>query len=379
MGSQTKASLEVLLLSWRDRSHPLGGGAEVFAETVAEGLAARGHRVTIFCAGHDSAPAESGSPAGVRIVRAGGRLSVYPTAAYRFLRGRLGSPDVIVDVQNGLPFLASCWSRTPTVLLCHHVHREQWPVVMGPARARVGWFVESRVSPLVNRRAAYVTVSTSTARELADLGVRAENITVVHNGMPEAVDLSARRAPAPRLVVLGRLVPHKRVEVALNVTAALRKEFPTLQLTVAGQGWWEEPLRQHAAALGLGSDAVDFAGYVDEATKHRLLGEAWVSLVPSIKEGWGLSVVEAAVHSTPSVAFRAAGGVAESVTDGQTGLLADDEQGYTEAVRSLLLDSSLRRRLGDQARAQAATWTWAAAVEEMEAVLLRSARAGRSA
>jgi glycosyltransferase involved in cell wall biosynthesis len=363
--------LEVLLLSWRDRSHPLGGGAEVFAETVAEGLARRGHHVTVFCAAYEGAPTESRTPAGVRIVRAGGRLGVYPTAALRFLRHRLGDPDVIVDVQNGLPFLARLWSRTPTVLLCHHVHREQWPVVMGPVSARLGWFVESRISPLVHRGTAYVTVSESTARELVALGVRPEDVTVVHNGMPEAVDVSAERTAGPSLLVLGRLVPHKRVELALDVTARLREELPDLHLTVAGRGWWEEPLRRHAASLGLGSDTVDFTGYVDEEAKHRLLGAAWVSLVPSIKEGWGLSVVEAAVHGTPSVAFRAAGGVAESVIDGVTGLLADDEDGYAAAVRSLLVDDAFRERLGRQAREHAATWTWAAAVDRMEEVLLR--------
>ena len=364
-----RAPLEVLLLSWRDRSHPLGGGAEVFAERIAEGLAERGHRVTLLCAAHDGAPAEETTAAGVRIVRAGGRLSVYPLAALRFLRHRLGRPDVVIDVQNGVPFMARLWSGTPTVLLCHHVHREQWPVVMGRVSSRLGWFVESQVSPRVNRGATYVTVSQSTATELADLGVRADDIHIVHNGAPDAIVPTAPRATRPSLLVLGRLVPHKRVELALDLTAQLRREIPDLHLTIAGRGWWEEQLREHASALALGPDAVSFAGYVDEPAKHRLLAETWVSLVPSLKEGWGLSVVEAAVHATPSVAFRGAGGVAESVQDGVTGLLADDEAEFVDAVRRLLLDAELRGRLGGQAQDQAATWTWDAAVEAMEAVL----------
>ena len=373
-----RAPLEVLLLSWRDRDHPLGGGAEVFAERIAEGLAHRGHRVTLFCAAYDGAAAEETTSAGVRIVRAGGRLSVYPWAALRFLRHRLGRPDVVVDVQNGVPFMARLWSRTPTVLLCHHVHREQWPVVMGPVSSRLGWFVESQVSPRVNRGTTYVAVSQSTAAELAGLGVRAEDIHIVHNGAPDAIVPSAPRSTHPSLLVLGRLVPHKRVELALDLTAQLREEIPDLHLTIAGRGWWEDQLREHASALELGPDAVTFAGYVEEAAKHRLLAEAWVSLVPSLKEGWGLSVVEAAVHATPSVAFRAAGGVAESVVDGVTGLLADDEAEYVDDVRRLLLDDELRARLGRQAQEQAATWTWDAAVEAMEAVLMLAV-AARSA
>ena len=165
------------------------------------------------------------------------------------------------------------------------------------------------------------------------------------------------------------------MELALDLTARLRQEIPDLHLTIAGRGWWEEQLREHASDLGLGPETATFAGYVEETAKHRLLAAAWVSLVPSLKEGWGLSVVEAAVHATPSVAFRAAGGVAESVVDGVTGLLADDEQSYVEDVRRLLLDDELRLRLGRQAQEQAATWTWDAAIEAMETVLTQAVSA----
>src|SRR5215210_2260537 len=141
------AGLEVLFLNWRDRTHPQGGGSEVYVERIAEGLSLRGHAVTIFCGHHPGAPREEITPAGVRIVRAGGRLSVYPRAALAYLSRRLGRPDAVVDVQNGVPFGASLWCRGRVVLLCHHVHREQWKVVMGPIGAAVGWWLESRVSP----------------------------------------------------------------------------------------------------------------------------------------------------------------------------------------------------------------------------------------
>ena len=288
----------------------------MFAERIAEGLAERGHRVTLLCAAHDGAPAEETTAAGVRIVRAGGRLSVYPLAALRFLRHRLGRPDVVIDVQNGVPFMAQALvryadrlvvpSRAPRAVAGRH----------GPGVVAAGLVRRVAGAPRVNRGATYVTVSESTATQLADLGVRADDIHIVHNGAPDAIVPTAPRATRPSLLVLGRLVPHKRVELALDLTARLRREIPDLHLTIAGRGWWEEQLREHASGLALGPDAVSLAGYVDEPAKHRLLAETWVSLVPSLKEGWGLSVVEAAVHATPSVAFRGAGGVAESVPTG---------------------------------------------------------------
>ena len=67
-------------------------------------------------------------------------------------------PDVVIDTQNGIPFLARLAYGRRVAVLVHHCHREQWPVA-GPAMARFGWFVESRLSPWLHRRNQYVTVS----------------------------------------------------------------------------------------------------------------------------------------------------------------------------------------------------------------------------
>src|SRR5690606_29610981 len=114
----------------------------------------------------------------------------------------------------------------------------------------------------------------------------------------------------------GRLVPQKRVEIAMNAVAALRVELPDLTLDVVGTGWWEPQLEEHADALGI-SDRVTFHGFVSEQEKHELLARAWVHAMPSLKEGWGLVVVEAGIHGTPTVAFRDAGGPSDSVLDGR--------------------------------------------------------------
>ncbi|HEV8373740.1 MAG TPA: glycosyltransferase family 1 protein, partial [Actinomycetota bacterium] len=119
----------VLFLNWRDTSHPEGGGSEVYVQQVAAGLAAKGRPVTLFCAAHQAAPSEERS-GGVRIVRRGSRLGVYLQAWWAHLTGRLGEHEVVVDVQNGLPFFSPLGCRRPVVVLVHHVHREQWRVVL---------------------------------------------------------------------------------------------------------------------------------------------------------------------------------------------------------------------------------------------------------
>src|ERR687896_1157937 len=148
----------VLILNWRDTTHPEGGGSEVYVERVAAGLAAQGRPVTLFCAAHPGAAADE-RVGGIRVVRRGGRLGVYLHAWLAHLTGRLGPHDVVVDVQNGLPFLSSLWCRRPLVVLVHHVHREQWRGVLPPLQARVGWWIESRLAPSLYRRARYVAVS----------------------------------------------------------------------------------------------------------------------------------------------------------------------------------------------------------------------------
>jgi glycosyltransferase involved in cell wall biosynthesis len=304
----------------------------------------------------------------LRIVRAGGRHTVYLYAALIYLAGavglgplarrRLGRPTVIIDVGNGMPFLSRLYARRPVIALVHHVHREQWPVVFGPRLARIGWWIESRLAVRVYRRCRYVTVSESSRDELVTLGVERDRITVVHNGTPEVTGPPLPRAPHPSLVVLGRLVPHKRVELALRATALLATELPTLELVVAGQGWWAEPLRQLAADLGV-EDRVRFAGFVAEERKHELLCSAWLLLQPSLKEGWGLTIVEAGARGTPSVAFRSAGGVVDAMADGETGVLVSDEFEFFQAVRSLVLDARRRAEMGAAAATYARRFTWA--------------------
>ena len=358
----------VLILNWRDTTHPEGGGSEVYVERIAAGLAAQGRPVTLFCAAHPGAPPAE-RVGGVRVVRRGGRLSVYPHAWWAHLTGRLGGHEVVVDVQNGLPFFSALWCRRPLVVLVHHVHREQWRVVLPPLQARLGWWVESRLAPRLYRRARYVAVSEATRRELVTLGVRPAAVTVVHNGMAAAGPAAAgSRTPFPSVCVLGRLVPHKRVELALEAAARIRPHLPGLRVLVVGQGWWEPRLREAVDRLGL-RDAVELLGWVDEETKQRVLASSWVLAMPSVKEGWGLAVLEAAANGTPTVAFRDAGGLGESVLHGTTGLLADDLEEFTRHLAWVLLNRHLRERLGEAARAHAARFTWPQAVAAFAAVL----------
>ncbi|MBV8292783.1 MAG: glycosyltransferase family 4 protein, partial [Mycobacterium sp.] len=350
----------VLLLCWRDTGHPQGGGSETYLQRIGAQLAATGVAVTLRTA-HYPGAARREVIDGVRINRAGGRYSVYVWGMLAMAAARLGlgplrrvRPDVVVDTQNGLPFLARLVYGRRVAVLVHHCHREQWPVA-GWFFGRLGWFVESWLSPRVHRRNQYVTVSLPSARDLVGLGVANERIALVRNGLDEAPEASLRgpRAGHPRLLVLSRLVPHKQIEDALTAVAALRPTIPGLHLDIVGGGWWWQRLVDHAARLGI-SDAVTFHGHVDDVTKHHVMQRSWVHVLPSRKEGWGLAVIETAQHAVPTIGYRSSGGLADSIIDGVTGVLVDSRAELVNRLQQLLADPVLRDELGAKAQARSA-------------------------
>ena len=365
----------VLLLCWRDTGHPQGGGSETYLQRVGAQLAASGIDVTLRTARYEGARRRD-MVDGVHISRAGGRYTVYIWAGLAMVASRIGlgplrrsRPDVVIDSQNGLPFLARLAYGRRVVLLVHHCHRDQWPVA-GRFLSRFGWFVESWLSPRLHRDNQYVTVSLPSARDLTDLGVDANRVAVVRNGLDEAPPdtLTGERSATPRAVVLSRLVPHKQIEDALDAVAVLRPRMPELQLDIIGGGWWEDRLVRRAEQLGI-ADAVTFHGHVDDVTKHSVVQRCWVHLLPSAKEGWGLAVIEAAQHGVPTIGYRSSGGLTDSVVDGVTGVLVDSHDDFVDRFEELLTDHVLREELGAKAAARSREFSWPQSASAMCTVL----------
>jgi len=365
----------VLLLCWRDTGHPQGGGSETYLQRIGSQLAASGVDVTLRTARYPGAPRREVLD-GVTISRGGGDYTVYVLAGLAMLASRIGlgplrrvRPDVVIDSQNGVPFLARLAFGRRAVLLVHHCHREQWPVA-GVLLSRLGWFVESMLSPRLHRHNQYVTVSLPSARDLADLGVDPDHVAVVRNGLDEAPadTMALARSRTPRVAVLSRLVPHKQIEDVLDAVGELLPRIPELRLDVVGGGWWDERLVAHAARLGI-TDAVTFHGHVDDRTKHQVLQRCWVHVLPSRKEGWALAVTEAAQHAVPTIGYRSSGGLTDSIVDGVTGLLVDDHGELVSRLDHLLSDDVLREQLGTKAQIRSGEFSWPQSAEAMRTVL----------
>lgn len=362
-------SRRIAFLVWRDTSHPDGGGSEVYVEHMARWLAARGHDVTIFCAAHRNAP-DAEVRDGVRFIRRGGWLTVY-LHGLLYLLGRRGrANDVVVDVHNGIPFFTPLIRRRGLNVLVHHVHHEQWHIIYPGIRGHIGWWIESWLAPRLYRGLPYVTVSESTKRDLAGLGIEPDRICIIANGIDVPhPSLLAPPSSTPRVCVLGRIVPHKQFEHAVQAVAELAPANPELTLDVIGDGWWREALLRTAHELGV-SGRVRFHGHVTDAERDRLLAESWLMLAPSVKEGWGIAIMEAAAHALPTIAYRSAGGVTESIVHGETGILVDDLAELVESTGRLIEDTELRLSMGKKARERAAGFDWLSSAAAFERRLL---------
>jgi glycosyltransferase involved in cell wall biosynthesis len=351
----------IVFLAHRDLDNPAAGGSELLVDRLADGLTRLGHQVTLLC----------GGPAAYRdyrVVSAGGEFGHYLRARSAFTR-QVGDCDLLVEVCNGMPYLAPLWHRGPTLCLVNHVHTDLWKMRFGgpltPA-ARIGRRLEHwALAGAAQHRGLLVAVSPSTAHALRAIGVERDRIRVVHNGVEEPGPREDR-SPEPLFVAVGRLVEYKRIDLLLRLWERVRPVTGG-RLVIVGDG----PERQRLEQLA--GPGVEFAGHVSEAEKHRLLCAAWLLLHPSAVEGWGLVVTEAATRETPSIAFDVPG-LRDSIVDGETGVLAAGESSFAAAWCTLALSGHRRELMGKAARDRAARYRWDRTVRQFRAVAYEAVR-----
>lgn len=365
------APRHILLLTDRDWTHPQGGGTGTNLYGQVSRWIAWGHRVTVVAGSYPGAASVERPAPNLELHRMGGRVTVFPRAALAVLRGAGRDADVALEVVNGITFLTPLWLRRPRVTLVHHVHRDHYVAEMGRLGAVAALLAETLPLRGLYRSSPFLTISAAARRDLVALGIPEEQIRVGYLGVEQEPFAPGERSAEPRLLYLGRLKQYKRIELLLDVLEGV----PAAHLDIAGEGDHRPAIEAEIARRGLG-DRVVLHGHVSEEHKRELLARSWINLTASSAEGWCLTVMEAALCETPSVALRV-GGLPESIVDGETGLLADDGPELTAQVGRLVEDRELRERLGRAARARAQTFTWDRTAGETLSVLEAAAEAQR--
>ena len=355
----------ILLLTDRDWTHPQGGGtgANLFGQVIH--WLEWGHRVTVVAGAYDGAERVSRPAPGLELHHMGSRVTVFARAAWAVRRGLARDADVVLEVVNGIVFWTPLWlGDTPRVTLVHHIHRDHYVTELGRVGAVAAMALETApLKLLYSGGSPFLTISEAAKADITALGIPPEDVHVGYLGVVGFDEELPARSETPRLLYLGRLKKYKRIELLLDAVEAI----PGAVLDIAGEGDHRPELEAEIARRGLG-DRVVLHGHVSEAVKAQLYAQAWVNLTASSAEGWCLTVMEAATCGTPSVALRV-GGLAESIVDGETGLLADDEAGLVAAVRRVVEEPGLRERLGAAARERAASFTWERTARETLDVL----------
>jgi len=329
------------------------GGGERWYRNLAERLAVEGHEVTYLTLRQWRRGQAVALDAEVRVVAVGPRMALYtdgrPPARRRILPPlvfgagvlwhllRHGRDYEIVDTA-AFPYFSLLAAAAARPLKGYELVVDwfevwsdaYWREYLGPLGGRVGAFVQ-RLCARVPQRA--FCISELHARRLREQGLRGP-VTVL-SGLYAGGLVAPQPREADRLVLFAaRLIPEKHVTLAVAAIALAVQRIDGLRGEILGDGPERAALETAIAEHGLG-EIVSAPGFVDGDTVAAEMARALCMLVTSRREGYGLVVVEAAAHGTPSVVVAGEDNAAtELIVEGVNGTVAAsaDPQAVAEAI-----------------------------------------------
>ncbi|MFG6083160.1 glycosyltransferase [Paracoccus litorisediminis] len=319
------------------------GGTENVGQMMANAMVARGHEVTIFTFDDKSAP--SRWPLDDRIA-----LVHLPEAT-----------DVPADQRMAIEVA----SRNLDLLVGLHMNRTMLRYVRCAHKVGLPLILSEHIDP---RFPSWMGTFSPDEREVAMAGATLIHLLlddfvdtldpsirgkarVIQNTVPEPATLADHGAVKERrtLLAVSRLVPRKNQAVTVEAFARLAKDFPDWQLQIVGDGQLRSRLETLVTTLEI-QDQVQFAGEHDDVYPFYAAADLFV--IPSLFEGFPLTLCEAMAHGLPSVGLALCSGVREQIRDGESGILCENDDVATleAALRQLMSDQDARARMGLAAR-----------------------------
>ena len=342
--------MRILWFNWRDIKHPESGGAEVLTHEVMRRLVLRGHEMTLFCpkvVGRQSEEVIDG----VRIVRKGGKYTVYSKGRSYFKKYR-DNYDFIVDEVNPRPFLnPKVLDGKPALLLFHQLIREEWKYEMPFPISYFCKIYENRwLMPY--KQTLTLTVSESSKADLESIGF--SNVKVIPMGISvKQLDKIKGKEKNPTVTFIGRLKRHKLPDHAIRAYMIIKKKIPSARMWIIGDGYMLNKLKL------LGAEDITFFGRVNNDSKYDLLARSQLVLMPSIREGWGLIVSEANAMGTPVIAYNV-NGLRDSVVHGTNGLLvtSNTPESLAKSALEVLTNRNVLENLSTKALEHSKQFDW---------------------
>lgn len=365
----------VHMLGWRDLEDEEAGGSEIHAHNIASIWAQSGVQVTMRTSTASAQPT-SVVRQGYTVSRKGGRFDVFVRSPLSEISGRLGPCDGLIEIWNGMPFWSPLWWRGPRSIWLHHVHGPMWAQTLPGPVAKLGVTVEERLAPRLYRHQPIVTLSPSSRDELVDdLGFDSDKVTVITPGVDSFFSPGGQRSSAPLVVAVGRLTPVKDFPRLVRIMAAVHERVPTARLVIVGEGYERDRIMQTITSLAA-EEYIHLAGRVSDEALRELYRSAWAVTSASTREGWGMTLTEAAACGAPSVASDISGH-GDAIAAGRSGLLGSTDAELSGLLGDVLTDDELRSRLQAGALARAAELSWEHAALANFEVLAADARRRR--
>ena len=313
------------------------GGAERWYRGLAERLAADGHQVTYLTL-RQWERGEDPGVAGVDVRVVGPRMALYDAPGHR----RVVPPLVFgagvlwhllrhgrrYDVVHTCSFpyfslLAAAavrpFGRYLVVVDWFEVwSREYWREYLGRRGGDVGWLIQ-RLCARVPQRA--FCFSRLYARRLRAEGLRGD-VTLLGGAHEGPVRPAPAGSPEPLVVFAGRHIPEKRVPAIVPAIAVVRERVPDVRALILGRGPERDQVIEAVREAGL-EEVIEVPGFVETEEVDAAIGRATCMLLPSRREGYGLVVIEAASHGTPSIVVAGEDNAAvELIEEGVNGFVA---------------------------------------------------------
>lgn len=369
--------MDILILNWKDIKNPEVGGAEIIAFEFARRLVQDGHNVTFFSRFFKGGLNEE-IVDGVKIVRRGNKLSVY-IHAYLYYKSLTSKPDKVIDMINTI-----CW-QTPLyvekrkrIAYVNQLAKEVLFYELPWYLSYPAYFLE-RIEYIPYKSTKFLCYSESTKKDLMGFGIKEKNILVFPLGIDhKRYRPGKKKSKHPLFIFVARLVKMKRADLCIRAMSYVTRKYPDSKLAIVGTGVDIKRLQTLVKELKLG-DNVSFVNkdnfFVNENkrdVKVALMQEAWVLLLPSVKEGWGMVVTEAAACSTPSIVTNVTG-LRDCVIPDRTGIIIPKNPTVlevTNAMMQIIEDSAKRENLSKEAMKRSRNFSWDKSYKDFKSYVL---------
>lgn len=327
--------MNILILNWRDPKNPKSGGAEIVTLEHAKAWVKAGHQVTWFTSLFLNAEKKEMID-GVQIVRGGNSFTNYLIAPFFYFSS--GKYDTVIDEIHGIPYFTPLYVRGPKIIaFIHEVAGEIWDYMYPFPINILGKFFEKIYFKFYKNINFWVDAP-SAIDDLVNLGISRGSCTAI----PCAVSNRIVSQPPIKeknltFIFVSRLVKMKGIENVIQAFKYIYYEKNNAKLWIVGEG--EEgyliKLKELVDTLSL-SNSVVFCGRVNDIKKLDLMRRSHLLLHASVKEGWGLVVLEAASQGTPSVVYNV-NGLKDVVKNKITGIVLENNNAKDLASEALKL------------------------------------------